>query len=103
MIIAVQRLAVGGFKNDRRGNLTFSDSVRKLSRAGTSCRHLVTADGSSDDTSSSAVEALSSSNSVHRRLSRAGTSPRPHLVTDEQNSDDFAEDTSSSPERPPIR
>jgi type VI protein secretion system component VasK len=58
-------------KKSRRGNLTFSHSLRELSRAGTSRRHLVTDESE---------EALS--NCV-RQLSRAGTSRR-HLVTEKK-------------------
>ena len=66
MIIALQSPA--GNKS-RRGNLTFSNSIRQLSRAGTSRRHLVTDES----------EEAFFSNSV-RQLSRAGTSRR-HLVS----------------------
>jgi hypothetical protein len=57
-------------KKSRRGHLTFSNSLRELSRAGTSRRHLVT------DESEEAF-----SNCVGQ-LSRARTSRR-HLVTDD--------------------
>jgi hypothetical protein len=77
MIIALQSPA--GSKS-RRGNLTFSNSVRQLSRAGTSRRHLVT------DESEEAF-----SNCV-RQLSRAGSSRRHILVTDLESSAEFAEE-----------
>ena len=75
MIIALQSPA--GYKNRRGGNLTFSNSVRHLSRAGTSRRHLVTDESE---------EAFSN---CARQLSRAGIS-RHQLATDE-SSDDSAE------------
>ena len=68
MIIALQSPA--GNKNRRGGNLTFSNSVRHLSRAGTSRRHLVTDESE---------EAFSN---CARQLSRAGISRR-HLATDD--------------------
>jgi hypothetical protein len=77
MIIALQ--SPSGNKS-RRGNLTFSNSVRQLARAGTSRRHLVTEEN--EEASSNCV----------RQLSRAGTSLR-NLVTDE-SSDDSAEEAS---------
>ena len=77
VIIALQS-PVGN--KSRRGNLTFSSSVRNLSRAGTSRRHLVT------DESEEAF-----SNCV-RQLSRAGISRR-HLATD----DSPEKEASSSP------
>jgi len=69
MIIALQSPA--GNKS-RRGNLTFSNSIRQLSRAGTSRRHLVT------DESEVAFS------NCARQLSRAGPSRR-HLVTVRNN------------------
>ena len=68
MIIALQ--SPTGNKS-RRGSLTFSNSIRHLSRAGTSRRHIVT-DESEEAYFSNCVP----------QLSRAGTSRR-HLVTDE--------------------
>jgi hypothetical protein len=86
MIIALQSPA--GEKN-RRGNLTFSNSLRQLSRAGTSRRHLVT------DESEEAASFVSNSSCV-RQLSRAGSSRRHILVTDLESSDEFAEEASLS-------
>jgi hypothetical protein len=89
IIIAVQSSAG---ESNRRGSLTFSNSVRQLSRAGTSSRRQLVTGESSGDTSaeeqasfsnsfrqlSSAEEQASFSNSF-RQLSRAGTSRR-HLA-----------------------
>jgi hypothetical protein len=104
MVIAVQ--SPTGVK-DRRGTLTFSNSVHRLSRAGTSSRRMLV-EGSSHE---SAEEALS--NSLHAcRLSVARPSPRRNSAhhdhetyesddADAGSIDDFAEETSApSPERP---
>jgi hypothetical protein len=71
IIITVQ--SPDGIKN-RRGSLTFSNSVRQLSRAGSSRRHLLT-DESSESYSRNSV----------RQLSRAGSCP-PHLLADKVSS-----------------
>jgi hypothetical protein len=104
MLIALQNPA--GNKS-RRGNLTFSNSVRHLSRAGTSRRHLATDD--SEEAFSNYARQLSRAGTSRRilvtdeseealsncvnQLSRAGTSCR-DLVT-EESSDDSAEEASS--------
>jgi hypothetical protein len=111
LIIAVGSPVVGGLNKTRSmrgGSLTFSNSVRSLSRAGTSSSRRLLVEGSSHE---SAEEALS--NSLHAcRLSVARPSPRRNSAhhdhetyesddADAGSIDDFAEETSApSPERP---
>jgi hypothetical protein len=81
MVIAVQTPA--GIK-DPRGSLTFSNSVRQLSRAGTSRRHLL-GEGSSHE---SAEEALYNSLNASQ-ISIARPRPRHRVNDEEESSEEF--------------